>query len=208
MTLLGSVVVLLMRGRMYRRFRDGATAGGRGGRCCCGRSGAGIVGEIIGHGRRMMCAVGSTIAVLLTLAVGLGAASRPVPEPAERPVPRAHAHNDYQHAHPLFDALHHGFVGVEADVYLVGKALRISHDKVKDWTTVPTLEAAYLTPLSELKTKRKSGGIYPDGTRLLFMIDIKSPAAPTYERVHEVLGKYEAANPGLFTVYTKSAGGK
>ena len=89
-----------------------------------------------------MCAVGSTIAVLLTLAVGLGAASRPVPEPAERPVPRAHAHNDYQHAHPLFDALHHGFVGVEADVYLVGKALRISHDKVKDWTTVPTLEAA------------------------------------------------------------------
>jgi hypothetical protein len=38
--------------------------------------------------------------------------------PAE-PVPltRAHAHNDYLHARPLFDALDHGFCSVEADVW-------------------------------------------------------------------------------------------
>ena len=28
----------------------------------------------------------------------------------------AHAHNDYEHARPLLDALDHGFCGVEADV--------------------------------------------------------------------------------------------
>jgi hypothetical protein len=45
---------------------------------------------------------------------------------AAAPVPltRAHAHNDYLHARPLFDALDHGFCSVEADVWLVdGKLL-------------------------------------------------------------------------------------
>lgn len=35
------------------------------------------------------------------------------------PLPRAHAHNDYEHARPLLDALDHGFTSVEADVWLV-----------------------------------------------------------------------------------------
>src|SRR4051812_12734941 len=32
---------------------------------------------------------------------------------------RAHAHNDYEHEHPLLDALEAGFASVEADVWLV-----------------------------------------------------------------------------------------
>ena len=32
---------------------------------------------------------------------------------------RAHAHNDYEHPRPLFDALDHGFKSVEADIWLV-----------------------------------------------------------------------------------------
>ena len=150
--------------------------------------------------RTRSLAIAGVVAVLATL----GAA----PEPAGRPVPRAHAHNDYAHPHPLFDALHHGFVGVEADVFLVGRELRISHDKAKDWTTVPTLEAAYLKPLSELKAKRNSGGIYADGTRLLLLIDIKTEDVPTYRRLHEVLGEFQSANPGLFTEYEKTAARK
>ena len=46
------------------------------------------------------------VAGLVALVSGLA----PAPEPAERPLPRTHAHNDYDHPHPLFDALHHGFV--------------------------------------------------------------------------------------------------
>jgi hypothetical protein len=135
-------------------------------------------------------------------------ASDAKPTPAERPLMRTHAHNDYAHDHPLLDALFNGFVSVEADVWLVGTKLHVSHDRVKDWTNVPTLEALYLKPLSDLKTGRKSGGIYPDGTPVLLLVDIKSEAAATYQRLHEVLGEFQGANPGLFTVYTKGADGR
>src|SRR6478672_5812077 len=36
------------------------------------------------------------------------------------PLANAHAHNDYEHARPLYDALDQGFTSVEADVYTVG----------------------------------------------------------------------------------------
>jgi hypothetical protein len=136
---------------------------------------------------------------VFALLFALGASG--APEPADKPVRHTHAHNDYEHPHPLFDALHEGFVGVEADVYLVGNDLRVSHEKAKDWATKPTLEDAYLKPLGELKTRRNSGGIYPDGTRLMLLIDIKTDEGPTYLRVHEVLAAFEAAYPGLFTTY-------
>ena len=37
----------------------------------------------------------------------------------QTPLFQAHAHNDYEHARPLHDALEHGFWSVEADIYLV-----------------------------------------------------------------------------------------
>ena len=36
-----------------------------------------------------------------------------------KPLPRAHAHNDYLHQRPLLDALDNGFCSVEADISLV-----------------------------------------------------------------------------------------
>jgi len=40
------------------------------------------------------------------------------------PLTRAHAHNDYEHTRPLFDALEHGFCSIEPDIWLVdGKLL-------------------------------------------------------------------------------------
>jgi hypothetical protein len=130
----------------------------------------------------------------------------PVPAPADKPVPRTHAHNDYEHPHPLFDALHEGFVGVEADVYLVGKELRVAHDKAEDWSKVPTLEAAYLDPLAKLRARR-GGAIYSDGTPLLLLVDIKTEAAATYRRLHEVLADFQVKHPGAFTSYAKAPGG-
>ncbi len=37
---------------------------------------------------------------------------------AENSVPIAHAHNDYEHEQPLYNAMKAGFTSVEADVYL------------------------------------------------------------------------------------------
>ena len=48
--------------------------------------------------------------------------------PAERPLLRAHAHNDYLHSRPLADALAHGFWSIEADVWLTNGALLVAHD--------------------------------------------------------------------------------
>jgi hypothetical protein len=41
---------------------------------------------------------------------------------------RAHAHNDYEHDRPLFDALDHRFKSVEADIWLVDGKLVVAHD--------------------------------------------------------------------------------
>ena len=61
-------------------------------------------------------------------------------------LPKAHAHNDYRHKHPLLDALDNGFCSVEADIYLVDGKLLVAHDRsaVKPERT---LEALYLEPL-------------------------------------------------------------
>src|SRR3954451_5006734 len=71
------------------------------------------------------------------------------------PLENAHAHNDYEHARPLFDALDNGFTSVEADVYPVGGDLLVGHDE-KALRSTRTLEGLYLNPLAEL-VRRKSG---------------------------------------------------
>ena len=42
---------------------------------------------------------------------------------------RAHAHNDYMHERPLFDALENGFRSVEADVFSKGDSLYVAHNR-------------------------------------------------------------------------------
>src|SRR5688572_1847327 len=80
---------------------------------------------------------------LLASAVGVGAEPREV-----RPLLQAHAHNDYEHARPLLDALDHGFCSVEADIWLTPEGLLVGHDR-KDLQPGRTLEALYLEPLRE-----------------------------------------------------------
>lgn len=130
------------------------------------------------------------------------------PTPAKRALARTHAHNDYLHDRPLVDALSHGFASVEADVHLAGTDLRVAHDPADNWSVVPTLQGAYLTPLRDLKRKRNNGGIYADGTPLILLVDIKTEAEATYARLHEVLAEYQSATPGLFTTYRLAAGGR
>src|SRR3954468_10159458 len=70
-------------------------------------------------------------------------------EPAHvTPLPNAHAHNDYLHSRPLFDALDHGFTSVEADVFPVNGELLVAHVHSAA-KPERTLDKLYLAPLAE-----------------------------------------------------------
>ena len=103
------------------------------------------------------------------------------------PLPRAHAHNDYEHERPLLDALSHGFTSVEADVYLVNGQLLVAHDR-EDLKPERTLASLYLDPLKKLSNGNKS--IFPTGETLTLLIDFKTEAEPTYAALRSLLEKY------------------
>lgn len=110
-------------------------------------------------------------------------------EPQVVPLPRAHAHNDYEHSRPLLDALEKGFCSVEADIHLVDGNLLVAHDRDKVSAT-RTLEALYLKPL-RARSQENGGRIYRGGPSLLLLIDFKSEAKSTYAVLREVLRGYE-----------------
>src|SRR5437660_5226848 len=97
---------------------------------------------------------------------------------APGPFLSAHAHNDYEHARPLFDALDHGFCSVEADIYLVQGQLLVAHmrSQVKPERT---LEKLYLDPLQE-RVKQNGGRVYAGGPEVTLLIDIKTDWKTTY----------------------------
>ena len=108
-----------------------------------------------------------------------------------QPVPllRAHAHNDYEHERPLFEALERGFSSIEADIFLVGNELLVAHD-LEDVDPERTLVGMYLEPLRDW-IQRNNGVVYPETPPLILLIDIKSEAASTYEALHKVLASYD-----------------
>src|SRR5262249_11249891 len=69
-------------------------------------------------------------------------------------VSRGHAHNDYEHPRPLFDALDHGFRSVEADIFLVDGKLLVGHAQA-DLKPERTLEKLYLDPLRDRAAGRR-----------------------------------------------------
>jgi hypothetical protein len=105
-----------------------------------------------------------------------------------KPLTNVHAHNDYEHTRPLFDALEHGFCSVEADIHLVEGKLLVAHNRAEVKPN-HTLQSLYLEPLRELV--RKNGGrVYPNGPEVTLLIDIKSSWPTTYPVLREVLRQY------------------
>jgi glycerophosphoryl diester phosphodiesterase len=115
------------------------------------------------------------------------------------PVPRTHAHNDYEHTRPLWDALEQGFCSVEADIYLVKGQLLVAHD-FKDVKTERTLQKLYLDPLREV-VNRNHGTVYPNGAKLVLLVDVKGEAEATYATLKPVLQQYAG-------ILTRFRGGK
>jgi hypothetical protein len=107
-----------------------------------------------------------------------------------QPLLQAHAHNDYEHERPLFDALEQGFTYIEADVYLIDNELFVSHMTPLFLSKEKTLRQCYLEPLREV-IGCNGGRVFPQGDLPLhLMIDIKTGAAATYERLKTYLEPY------------------
>lgn len=140
-------------------------------------------------------------ALLLLLAGSVLSAAEP------QPLAEAHAHNDYEHARPLLDALDRGFCSVEADVYLVEGRLLVAHDR-KNVKPERTLTSLYLEPLRQ-RIRRNGGRVFRGGPSVVLLVDVKSEASATYAALHAELEKFadiltsfraEGSGPGAVTV--------
>jgi len=121
--------------------------------------------------------------------------------------PRAHSHNDYEHARPLLDALAFGFCSVEADIWLVDGALLVAHDR-SGVDAVNTLDSLYLRPLWE-RFQANGGSIFPQAAAFTLLIDIKNSGAETFRVLDRLLAAYapmlttftnDTTTPGAVTV--------
>jgi hypothetical protein len=107
-----------------------------------------------------------------------------------RPLGNAHAHNDYAHSRPLQDALAHGFQHIEVDIHLIGEELYVAHDLPAVPDPARTLARLYLEPLQEILQQQGMDEYPCQDNPLNLVIDIKSDADRTYERLKEYLSPY------------------
>ena len=114
------------------------------------------------------------VIILAVMLAGCSSSSR-----SNRPAIAIHAHNDYAHQRPLYDALDAGAQSVEADVFLVNGDLLVAHE-FSETDPAKTLRSLYLIPLQR-RIEAHHGSVYGDGKTLNLLIDIKSDSAQTYE---------------------------
>jgi alkaline phosphatase len=101
----------------------------------------------------------------------------------------AHSHNDYEQPVPFHMAWQQRFGSMEADIFLRNGKLIVAHDSAqlaRKWT----LDSLYLGPLL-LQIEKNGGRVYPDKKRSLqLMIDIKSEAVSTLDRLVQKIKQY------------------
>lgn len=107
----------------------------------------------------------------------------------------AHAHNDYEHERPLFEALERGYQEIEVDIFLFSNDLLVAHDP-QDLQFERTLRSLYLDPLRE-HIRQSGGQVYSsetqfgDDTSLWLAVDIKTDGELTYSALHQLLEEYK-----------------
>ncbi len=100
----------------------------------------------------------------------------------------AHAHNDYLHERPFFDALGNGFRSLEADVFSRGDSLYLAHDR-KDIQPGRTLRKLYLEPLMRYYSEDRLGN-YNQDHPLILLVDIKDHGLTTYQLLEHILKEF------------------
>lgn len=101
-----------------------------------------------------------------------------------------HAHNDYEHPNPLFDALTLGFRSIEVDIHYRKGELIVSHGRNR-LSSKPTLEKLYLEPLDSLVKNDRFGMHFKDGEQLTLMIDLKTKKKKLLKALNKALLKYD-----------------
>ncbi len=141
----------------------------------------------------------STLLLSFCLSLTPFASDPHTPQPA-KPSPKAgfhiyaHAHNDYEHTHPLLDALKNRFYSVEADIWLVDDKIMVSHDQ-GDYKG--NLRELYLDPLQ--KRVREHQSVHDDSEPFYLWLDIKDARKELRPVLHNLLQEYQ----DMLTVFTK-----
>jgi hypothetical protein len=137
------------------------------------------------------------VVMVLSLSSTVASAQTNDQEACLPPLVHAHAHNDYEHTHPLFDALDHGFASVEADIHLVDGQLLVAHSR-SQVKPERTLQALYLDPL-RARAMKYGGRIYTNGDAGFYLlIDTKTETNATYAALRRVLRDYN----GMLTEFS------
>jgi hypothetical protein len=102
---------------------------------------------------------------------------------AQNPLRRAHAHNDYEHTKPFYEAFQQGFGSIESDVYAVNGELLVAHD-VKDLKADRTLKSLYIDPIVKVLEEDKQGNFHQ------FLIDSKTSSDETLPLIIKALQPY------------------
>ncbi|MFT3705728.1 MAG: alkaline phosphatase [Agriterribacter sp.] len=101
----------------------------------------------------------------------------------------AHSHNDYEKPSPFWEAYEQHFGSIEADIFLKDGKLIVAHDQ-QQLLANRTLDSLYLQPIYKSLQKNK-GYIYNDSSQTLqLLVDIKTEAIPTLNKLIEQLQQY------------------
>ena len=140
--------------------------------------------------RRGWCSLNAMLGLLFCFAP-----SATYSQSSVHPLPKAHAHNDYEHERPLLDALDHGFCSVEADIFLVEGELLVGHDK---WALKKgrTLKELYLAPL-QAAVRDNQGKVYKDGPLFTLLIDFKADGGKIYPILANQLNQFRKMLSGF-----------
>jgi len=116
---------------------------------------------MIPTGRHIACAILALSSILIRTSIAADVT----------PLGNVHAHNDYEHPRPLFDAMDCGICSFEADIHLVGGKLLVAHSRA---AVKPdrTLQSLYLDPMKK-RISENGGRLYRNGPPVWLLIDFK-----------------------------------
>jgi hypothetical protein len=106
-----------------------------------------------------------------------------------------HSHNDYHQKNPLMDALSFNFDSIEADIWLSGNQIIVSHMGA---ISKGSLKDLYLDPLQKRVNERAS--VYGDGRPFFLWLDIKDGNINLIHMLHDLLDQYP-----MLTVFTDTS---
>jgi glycerophosphoryl diester phosphodiesterase len=112
-----------------------------------------------------------------------------------------HSHNDYEKSNPLLDALKQRFDSVEADIWLSGGKLMVSH---LGFSYRGSLEELYFKPLRRAVELGK-GSVNGDGKPFYLWLDIKDGDPKLLDVLQRLLEEYGGAS-GFLTAFGSQAG--